>query len=133
MKTGLGGAIAAGLLAAPLLGGCVIAIGGDGDDGAEGWRASSGHSGRYETLLGAEVDAKAGQVSVTASSSGCTQESSFRTDVDREDGVYEVGFRRTTADLCKALAPDGVRLAWTYAQLGIPEGARVRLVNPVGP
>jgi hypothetical protein len=122
--------LAGSMLAAPMLAGCVIAIGGDGDDGETHWSGDRG--GRYETLLAVEVRAQASEVILTASSNGCTREASFRTDVNRERGVYQIGFRRTERDLCRALMPEGARLVWTYAQLGVPDGATVAILNPVG-
>lgn len=43
----------------------------------------------------------------------------------------EITLRRTKQDLCKALAPDGVELRWTYADLGLEPGTPARIVNPL--
>ena len=64
-------------------------------------------------------------VTITARSNGCTDKSYFDTDVDRDDGEYEISFERVRADNCRAFLRDGVELTWSLGELGIPDGARV--------
>ena len=51
---------------------------------------------------------------------------------DRGDDKFAVGFRRIKDDNCKALVPDGRRMSWSFAELGIPRNSRVYLMNRVG-
>ena len=48
-----------------------------------------------------------------------------------DNNPVEITLRRTKQDLCKALAPDGVELRWTYADLGLEPGTPARIVNPL--
>jgi len=115
--TGLLGTAAA----AALLGGCVI-VNADGRD-------RDGHG----YLYGVEVSAQNRDVTILVRSNGCTQKNHFRLAVDRRgEERYDIGFHRSEADNCRALVPEGRRLSWTFAELGIPEDARVMIVNQVG-
>ncbi len=124
MKT-IGKLGALGLMAASL-GGCLIV---DADVRESDW---SGFSGGL--LYGAEVSVRApGEVSIVARSNGCTQKEHFRADVDRQDGnSYRVRFERVQEDNCKALVPEGKRMTWSFAELGVPQDARVTVGNRVG-
>lgn len=114
--------IAAGLM----LGGCVIV---DADVRESDWD----RAGHAETLYGAEVGVRSPDVTITVYSGGCTRKEHFATEVDkRGDGRFDVAFRRTTADHCKALVPDGVKLTWSFAELGLPPGAQLRVLNRIG-
>jgi len=110
IRFGIGAAALAGLL-----GGCVF-ISAD--------EAVTAHIDGGERLYGAVVTAT-DTVVVTAPSNGCTSKDSFRTDVDEDDRVYRVRFERVRPDNCKAFLPEGVELTWTFAELGVPAGARV--------
>lgn len=84
-------------------------------------------------LLGAEVDARAPEITITASSNGCTEKSQFTPSIDRhDDNHYVVGFRRTVEDRCKALMAEGKRMTWSFSELGIPAGSQVIVRNRVG-
>jgi len=66
-------------------------------------------------------------------SNGCTEKGDFDFVVrDRGDDEFDVGFRRERQDNCKALVPEGRRMTWSFAELGIPRQARVMILNPVG-
>jgi hypothetical protein len=67
-----------------------------------------------------------------AHSNGCTQKEDFGAEVDRNDGRYRVRFERHRPDNCKAFVPEGRRMSWSFAELGIPEGAQVTIANRVG-
>lgn len=116
---------AAGLCAG--LSGCVIV---DADVRESDWDRASG----AEILLGAEVGVRAPEVSIVASSNGCTRKEHFTPDIDsKDDGRrFDVRFRRTVEDHCKALMPEGVRMTWSFAELGLPQGAEIRITNRIG-
>ena len=71
-----------------------------------------------------------GALVVRVDSNGCTQASDFELSV-ADNEPTEITLRRTKADLCRALAPDGVELRWTYADLGLEPGAPARIMNPL--
>ena len=111
--------------AAAALGGCVIV---DADV-----RDSWDHNGDYGYLYGAEITDRPGEVTFVAHSNGCTQKEDFRFIVrDRGDDEFDVGFRRERPDNCKALVPEGRRMTWSFAELGLPRNASVHILNPVG-
>lgn len=117
--------LAATGLSAALLGGCVIV---DADVTERDW-----NRGEFGFLYGAEVSVRGPEITIVAHSNGCTQKEDFRHVVrDRGDNEYDVGFRRDRPDNCKALVPDGRRMTWTFAELGIPHDASVEIINPVG-
>jgi hypothetical protein len=117
--------IAATGLAAAMLSGCVIV--------AADVRDSDWNHGDFGYLYGADVSGRDAEVTITARSNGCTQKEDFDFVVsDRGDDEFAVGFRRENPDNCKALVPDGRRMTWSFAELGIPRNARVMILNPVG-
>lgn len=109
------------------LAGCVIV---DADVQEGDWSRMSGGG----LLYGAEVSVRGpGEVSIVAHSNGCTQKEDFHADVNGEgNNTFRVRFERTKEDNCKALVPEGRRMTWSYAELGIPQGARVTISNRVG-
>lgn len=111
--------------AAAMLGGCVI-VAADVDDH---W----GHHGDFGSIYGAEVSQRDNEITIVAHSNGCTQKEDFRFVVrDRGDDEFDVGFRRERPDNCKALVPEGRRMTWSFAELGLPRHASVQILNPVG-
>ncbi len=120
------GFIVASGLAAAMLSGCVIV---DADVRESDW----GAHGDFGYLYGAEVNGRDAEVTITARSNGCTQKEDFDFVVrDRGDDEFDLGFRRDRPDNCKALVPDGRRMTWSFAELGLPRQARVMILNPVG-
>ncbi len=121
-----------GLLAAavtPLLTACVIY------DAEAGEHVVVRVGGASETVaVGAEtvraVRFEDGALIVRADSNGCTAEDDFAVAISEGD-VTDITLTRAAPDLCKALAPEGVELRWTYAELGLVTGDVVRVVNPV--
>lgn len=81
-----------------------------------------------EPLLAASVAKDALTIRVT--STGCTAKEGFAWFVERGGGRYAVAFGRRKLDACKA-APTPVDLTWTFAELGLPKGASVAVVNPL--
>lgn len=118
--------IAATGIAAAMLSGCVIVA---ADVRDHDW----GHDGDFGYLYGAEVSTRSAEVTITARSNGCTQKEDFDYEVhNRGDDTFDVGFRREHPDNCKALVPEGRRMTWTFAELGLPRDASVFILNPVG-
>lgn len=110
---------------AGLASGCVIV---DADVQESAWGRMGGG-----LLYGAEVSVRGpSEISIVAHSNGCTQKEDFRPDVDRDDGRYRVRFERRRDDNCRALVPEGRRMTWSFAELGIPDGAQVTIANRVG-
>jgi hypothetical protein len=116
--------VAAAGAASLALGGCVIV---DADVSDAGWDHDFGY------VLGAEVSPRGPDISITAHSNGCTNKEDFRPVVrERDHDRFDVGFRRTREDNCRALMPEGRTMTWSFAELGIPRDARVIILNPVG-
>jgi hypothetical protein len=111
--------------AAAMLGGCVI-VAADVDDHWD-------HHGDFGSIYGAEVSQRDNEITIVAHSNGCTQKEDFRFVVrDRGDDEFDIGFRRERPDNCKALVPEGRRMTWSFAELGLPRNASVQILNPVG-
>lgn len=118
----------AAALCAPLLSACVIYA----DDAADRdvmVRINRSAEAPLETVRSARIEN--GRLVVRVESNGCTDAADFAVDVTAgDDGWTDLALRRTDADLCKALVPDGVEVAWTFDELGLEAGAKARLVNP---
>jgi hypothetical protein len=113
-------------VAAAMLSGCVIV---DADVRDSDW----GARGDFGYLYGAEVSGRDPEITIIARSNGCTQKEDFDFVVrNRGDDEFDIGFRRDRQDNCKALVPEGRRMTWSFAELGIPRQARVMILNPVG-
>lgn len=118
--------IASAALALTVLGGCIII---DADDDNFHSNFDGSHNG-YGTVFAADVSASS--IAFLVTSNGCTERDFFDVDVVKEDNdVFEIGLRRTRQDHCKARIADGVEVAWSYAELGIPNGAEVTIRNQV--
>lgn len=118
--------LAAAGLAGAMLSGCIVV---DADVRESDWSRAD----NFGYVLGAEVSARGPEVMIIAHSNGCTDKQDFAPVVrDRGDDRFDVGFRRIKDDNCKALVPDGRRMVWSFAELGIPRNSRVYLMNPVG-
>ncbi len=117
--------LAAAGLAGVMLSGCIMV---DADVRESRWDDDD-----FGGLLGAEVSARGPEVMIIAHSNGCTDKQDFVPVVrDRGNDRFDVGFRRIKDDRCKALVPDGRRMSWSFAELGVPRDARVFLMNRVG-
>ena len=113
-----------GVAALTLLGGCVIV------DADEQIRTDLDLDRAYGTLKGADVSANT--VMARVSSNGCTTKEFIGTDVRRTgEDRFSVGFYREREDYCRAYLPEGVALTWSFAELGIPDGAEVNIRNKV--
>ena len=114
------------VVAAPLLAACVVydSTGGENVTVQVNDRAAA----PAEAIRTAYVHD--GALVVRVDSNGCTQASDFEVAV-ADNTPAEITLRRTKADLCKALVPDGVELRWTYGDLGLEPGAPARILNPL--
>lgn len=83
-------------------------------------------------IYGAEVGAQ-DTVTIIAPSNGCTDKGDFVANVKTQaPHRTRVSFRRVEDDHCKALAPDGARLTWTFGELGVERGSGVTIANRIG-
>lgn len=113
------------VLAAPLLGGCLII---DADDGS--FRSDFSNGQTYGTVYAADVVRET--VSFTVSDNGCTDKSFFDVNVHKTDiDEFEVGVLRTRQDHCEVLNVDGTTVSWTFGELGIPSDAEITVLNRV--
>jgi len=119
------GAVALAGASACMLSGCLIVsadVKGDYHD-----------DNHYSRLLGVEVSARAPEITIIAHSNGCTEKSQFEPRVRKHgDNDVTVAFQRVSEDRCKAFMPEGKRLTWSFSDLGIREGASVRVLNVIG-
>lgn len=110
----------AAALSAPLLSGCVIYA----DESAEKdviVRFTDQAPPSLETVRAARIEN--GRLIVRVDSNGCTDAADFAVDLaPSSDGWTEIALRRTDQDLCKALVPDGVEVAWALTDLGLEAG-----------
>jgi hypothetical protein len=81
-----------------------------------------------EPLLSASV--AEGSLTIRVKSNGCTAREDFAWFVERKANRYAVAFGRKKIDACKAVARP-LDLTWTFAELGLPKGAAVAVVNPL--
>ncbi len=130
MKTYLAFAVLG--VAAVAAAGCVIEItdtSGDSDDAYVRVNGHKVHSGRGERLYGVEIS---DDIVIRAKSNGCTAKDFFEVEVDREgNDRFELTFHRVRKDYCDAPDEDGVTLAFTREELGLPDDARLEVTNPI--
>lgn len=113
--------------AALSLGGCVVAIGGDGDGHSVHYTADSKG---YGSVYAADVTAKT--VSFVVRDNGCTDESFFDLDVRKTgENTFSVGLQRSREDYCEAYKASGKRVSWSLRELGVPDGAQISVLNGV--
>ncbi len=110
-----------------LAGGCVISIDNDEDpDFAMGFDGGD----RWASVYGADFTGEA--LTVIVSDNGCTTRAFFEPEIRQASaGAFDVGLRRVRRDFCGEDNPDGAALTWTYAELGLPAGAQVSLLNKI--
>ncbi|ATQ42034.1 hypothetical protein [Caulobacter mirabilis] len=82
-----------------------------------------------EPLLAASV--AEGSLTIRLLSTGCTSKEAIAFFVEKSGGRHAVAFGRRKLDRCKA-APTPVDLTWSFEELGLPKGAWVAVVNPLG-
>jgi hypothetical protein len=73
------------------------------------------------------------RVRIRVPSNGCTTKDSFYPEVTGSAAggwAFDLALIRVHADDCRAVLPTGVELSWTKDELGLPDGAELRVVNP---
>lgn len=125
-STNLRGVAIAGL-AGVLASGCIIIADNDSDGRGDGYYRDND---RKETFYAVSIESAG--VRVQAPSNGCTDESSFRTDVDERGDRYRVTFYRVQEDYCRANVPEGVELFFPRSNLGLPQDAPIYVTNAAG-
>ncbi len=105
-----------------------------GDDfGPTPFFTSDGSPDRVlETLIGVEFNEEG--VLLTVPSNGCTDEDSFEVEVSGFTGhsPFFMSVYRVALDPCDEYLPWGVKLQYSYAELGLKRGDFVKLINPIG-
>lgn len=81
-----------------------------------------------ETIYGSKLDARG--LTLRVGSSGCTARDSFRMTVKGSPWRPKVTAMRVRPDYCKAMFRI-VEFTWSYRELGVRRGAKVRVMNPV--
>lgn len=79
------------------------------------------------------VEAGRDNVRVRVSSNGCTRRQDFQARSSGSRNNPSIAFIRVRPDNCRALAPGGVWLSFSYRELGIARGDAFTLVNPLTP
>lgn len=118
-------ALAAALLAVPVLSGCVIIDADEDDDFSVDFDHSS-----TGTVFGATVYLD--RVEFLVTSNGCTDESYFDLDIDHHgNGKVSLELDRIKTDNCRAFLQEGTTVSWTFEDIGIPAGSKVTIENQV--
>ena len=81
-----------------------------------------------EPLIAASVVTDS--LTIRVMSNGCTAKDDFAWFVERKANRYAVAFGRKKIDACRAMARP-VDLTFGFAELGLPRGAAVAVVNPL--
>lgn len=85
--------------------------------------------GELETIYGARAGREA--LTVRVASHGCTAKADFAFYVERKGEALTLAFGRRRLDACRSLAAGTTELTFTWAELGVPPGAPVVLLNPL--
>lgn len=89
---------------------------------------TEGMPGVLEPIHAAAIIADHAVFRVT--SGGCTERDDIQPIVTLVDDEAVVTLRRMHDDYCQAYAEDGLELIWTFEELGLQPGQRVRVNNP---
>jgi hypothetical protein len=118
--------IAASVLTLPLLSACVVI---NAPLAPELAVSTNGMPGALEPIHAAAfINDRA---IFRVSSGGCTSRSDIEPVVTRvSDHDAVVTLRRINDDHCEAYLRDGVEVSWTFAELGLGSGEKVRVNNP---
>ncbi len=81
-----------------------------------------------EQLLGLRVDARG--LTFQVHSSGCTKKTDFEVQIF-ETAPRQLVLVRIRPDFCDALVPYGKRIRFSFPELGLSQGQRVRVLNPL--
>ena len=64
------------------------------------------------------------------SSNGCTEKEDLTPVIDRAGDGSTITLRRIDEDTCNRPLAEGVEIIWSFEELGLPPGERVRVNNP---
>jgi hypothetical protein len=71
-------------------------------------------------------------INVTVPTGGCTKKADFETAAQPSgQGAAKIEIRRLKSDYCKGNFPDGLKLLFTWDDLKLPAGTKLKLANPV--
>mgnify|MGYP005814104075 CR=1 FL=1 len=90
--------------------------------------STEGMPGVLEPIHAAAIIADHAVFRVT--SGGCTERDDIQPIITLVDDEAVVTLRRMHDDYCQAYAEDGLELVWTFEELGLAPGQRVRINNP---
>lgn len=85
--------------------------------------------GELEPLY--RADAGRDGLTISVSSSGCTQKADFVFRLDRASGGRTLAFARTRLDACRSFARGRAELVFTWAELGATANEPLFLLNPL--
>jgi hypothetical protein len=78
------------------------------------------------------ADATREGLTISVGSNGCTTKGDFAVyAAPQPDGGLQLAFGRKRIDPCKSFAIGRTDLSFTWAELGIPAGSRIALLNPL--
>ena len=126
--------IALCVLMAPLVSGCAVldhvrAMGEPADASPREIVVSTeGMPGSLEPIHAAAVIGDRAIFRVTTA--GCTDRDDILPVVTMVENEAIVTLRRMEDDFCQAYDPEGLELVWTFEELGLRPGQRVRINNP---
>jgi hypothetical protein len=125
--------IAATLTVCVLTGGCamldrVLPGGGGAPDYSETAVSTDGMPGALEPIHAAAIIGDRAIFRVT--SGGCTERDDIQPIITVVEDEAVVTLRRMQDDYCEAYDEDGVEMVWTFEELGLTPGQRVRVNNP---
>lgn len=110
------------MLAALALSGCATA-------GVRVVAPSGSGLSELEPLYRADAGREA--LTISVASSGCTQKADFAFYLERRDEALTLAFGRKRVDTCQSFAMGKTDLTFTWAELGVPAGRQVFLLNPL--
>ncbi len=91
-------------------------------------QTGSSFDSEIEELLGLRVDPRG--MTFQVRSSGCTQKADFEAQIF-EATPTQLVLVRIRPDVCDALVPYGRRIRFSFPELGLGQGQRVRVLNPL--
>lgn len=113
---------------APVLGACAW-FGQDGDTRLPPTELVGGDMpGVLEPIHAAAFTSDTALFQIT--SNGCTEKADIEPVVRQGPGYALVTLRRVKEDRCKALVADGVEVVFSFQELGLEPGSKVRVNNP---
>ncbi len=90
--------------------------------------SASAEAKSEESLLGLRVTSQG--IAYYVYSGGCTKKSDFQV-YALESYPVQLQLVRTRADHCKVLVPDGVKIFFSWDEIGLQAGMPFRVINPL--